>query len=172
MAIIGDLENVLERHLKFVLNTEELKYVNDLLKKNSSVTKRIFNLPLPSFDKKIISKSSFVLEQVYKTKEASLCFFESHKSYIDVQILLKGNESIGISDIKKLAFSSYQKTNDLIIYEKPKKINTVDMSENDVAIFFPEDAHLGLLKTKQDAELCYKTVLKIPVSRWNIKKNI
>lgn len=39
------------------------------------------------------------------------------------------------------------------------------MSDNDVAIFFPEDAHLGLLKSKHYSELCSKTVLKILVNR-------
>jgi biofilm protein TabA len=172
MAIIGDLESILQRHLQHVLNKEELNYIDSILNKNSLIIKRIFNLPLPSFDKKEISKTSFVLEQVYKTKEESLCFFESHKFYVDVQILLKGQESMGISDTKGLDFKSYEKNKDLVIYKHPKIIKTIDMSANDVAIFFPEDAHLGLLKSKHHSELCYKTVLKIPVNRWNLGKNI
>ena len=102
MALIGDLESILERHLKFILSNEELRYIDNILNKSSSISKRIFNLPLPSFDRKEISNTSFVLEQVYRTKDISLCFFESHKAYIDVQILLKGKESIGYGSITNL----------------------------------------------------------------------
>ena len=55
---------------------------------------------------------------------------------------------------------------DLITYNFVDDTSKFLLQGNDLAIFFPDDAHIGLPKYKE-SELVYKTVIKFPVSLYN-----
>ena len=50
----------------------------------------------------MITDNIFALEQVFYTKDRKECFIESHKKYIDFQLILSGNEQMEYIDIDKL----------------------------------------------------------------------
>ena len=162
MAIIGNLYKLEE-----FLNRENLhivfNYFKEAINKNSDTHKRIFSLPVGSFEKVKITKDIFALEQVFYTKERESCFIESHKKYIDFQLILSGNEQMEYIDINKLEIeNSYDEKKDLITYKLVDNTSKFLLQENDLAIFFPDDAHIGLSKYK-GPELVYKTVIKLPL---------
>lgn len=165
MAIIGNiykLENFLnKKELKIVFN-----YFKEAINKNSEIHKRIFSLPIGSFEKVNITEDIFALEQVFYTKNRENCFIESHKRYIDFQLILFGSEQMEYIDIDKLEIENfYDEKKDLITYKLVDNTSKFLLQENDLAIFFPDDAHIGLPKFKS-SELVYKTVIKFPISKW------
>lgn len=165
MAIIGNLyklEHFLDRnYLNLVFN-----YFKEAINKDNDIHKRIFNLPVGSFEKVYITEDIFALEQVFYTKDRENCFIESHKKYIDFQLILSGNEQMEYIDIDKLEIeNSYDEKKDLITYKLVDNTSKILLQENDLAIFFPDDAHIGLPKFKT-SELVYKTVIKLPISKW------
>ena len=55
------------------------------------------------------------------------CFFEGHKNYLDIHIILNGKEKLGYSDISELnQVSKYDLENDFIKFEGPIK-NYIDL---------------------------------------------
>ena len=165
MAIIGNLYKLEEflnkKNLDIVFN-----YFKEAVNKNSDIHKRIFNLPVGSFEKVNITEDIFALEQVFYTKDRENCFIESHKKYIDFQLILSGNEQMEYIDIDKLKIeNSYNEKKDLITYKLVDNTSKFLLQENDLAIFFPDDAHIGLPQFKT-SELVYKTVIKLPISNW------
>jgi len=67
---------------------------------------------------------------------------EAHKKYIDIQVVLSGQETMGWTAIENCTneIEPYQAEKDIIFYtDKPTTYFTVNPGE--FAIFFPEDGH-------------------------------
>lgn len=78
------------------------------------------------------------LEGVEKSKQP----LELHREYIDVHILLEGQETIGWKPIETLEheLQPYKKEGDCALYsDKPSTF--VDMNPGEFVIVFPEDPH-------------------------------
>ena len=70
-------------------------------------------------------------------------------------------------DIDKLEIEeNYDDKKDLITYKLVDNTSKFLLQDNDLAIFFSNDGHIGLPKY-QESEIVYKTVIKLPVSLWN-----
>ena len=165
MAIIGNIYK-----LEFFLENKGLHVMFDYFKQaidfQSDIHKRIFSLPVGSFEKINITDDIFALEQVFYTKNREECFIESHTKYIDFQLILSGNEQMEYIDIDKLEIDkSYDEQKDLITYKLTDNTSKFLLQKNDLAIFFPDDAHIGVPKYNKP-ELVYKTVIKLPVELW------
>lgn len=67
---------------------------------------------------------------------------ESHKEYLDVQFVVKGEEKIGITPLKEsYKVKEYYEERDLIFYEQVENEGYIYASEGCVSIFYPEDIH-------------------------------
>ncbi|MDU1568172.1 MAG: YhcH/YjgK/YiaL family protein [Clostridium sp.] len=89
------------------------------------------------------------------------CFFEGHKNYLDIHIILNGKEKLGYSDISELnQVSKYDLENDFIKFEGPIK-NYIDLKAGDFVITFPEDIHMP--KISINDETIEKIVCKVLV---------
>ncbi|EAK0419194.1 DUF386 domain-containing protein [Campylobacter jejuni] len=163
MAIITNIE-----YIRYFFNDSvALKYLYSVCKNGHKNQTRIFNLPLNSFKKEPITDNLFALEQNYITKSRADCFWESHKQYIDIQLHLSGIEQIEFNNINSFKIlKPYDATRDLIIYEDNNYSNKIIMQKNDIAIFFPEDAHLGTAMYNKTPSNILKTVIKYPLRLW------
>jgi len=162
MAIIGNLykleKYLMEQNLSIVFD-----YFKQALDTNSSVHKRIFELPTGSFEKVTLVNGIFAFEQVALTQDIKHCFIESHRKYVDFQLLLDGVEEMGYVDIDKLKVDSpYSEEKDLITYEMRDKVSKFVLEKADLAVFFPEDGHIGLAM-HEEKSLIRKVVVKVPV---------
>lgn len=163
MAIISTLKN-----LKYYFSNEEVfdlifSYFTQCLMTDSIENRRINQLKVGAFDKYYLTSDIFAIEQVFITKNRDECFIESHKEYIDFQMVINGNEQMEYTDINKLSTSNlYDKDKDLTIYNMSENMSKILLSKGDIAIFFPDDAHIGLPMYKQE-ELVRKTVIKLPI---------
>ena len=161
MAIIGnffDLSDLFDNRLGFVKS-----YLEESLKKGSEINNRINSLPIGSFEKVELEQDAFALEQVFYTKDRNLCFFESHLKYVDFQLILSGTEKMEYCHFSKLEIvNKYCPNKDLITYKDTNFSSSFVMQDNDLSIFYPCDAHLGIGRFK-DPEIIFKTVVKVPI---------
>ena len=166
MAIIGNFfqiqKQLKNKGLDLVFNYLELSLSND-----SVVSKRLKNYAVGSFERIELSQEVFALEQVFLTKSRETCFFESHMKYIDFQLMLEGEEQMEILHQKDAKISHpYDESQDLILYNHSNETSKILMKSGDLAIYFPNDIHMGL-GWKNSSVLVRKTVVKLPVIGWN-----
>lgn len=163
MAIITTI-NYIHNFLK---NDVVLEYLYSICNDGHQIQKRILNLPLGSCKKEYIDYKLFTLEQNYMTKSRSSCFWESHKQFIDIQLHLAGIEQMEFTNICNLEILElYNENKDLILYKDNSYSNKIVMQRNDIAIFFPEDAHLGMAIYDEISSNIFKTVVKYPLELW------
>ncbi|MDB1122415.1 YhcH/YjgK/YiaL family protein [Vibrio algarum] len=162
MAIFGNLE-ILKDQIKDAKFDTAFEYLGKAMQQDSEENLRLTSLPLNAFNKIELNAFSFALEQVYNTKIRSECFFESHKKYIDVQFILDGEEIIAIKNVNDLKETfSYDESIDLIKYSDSDSTSCLILRKGDVAIFYPEDAHMPGMKVVDSVKVV-KTVVKVRV---------
>ena len=163
MAIFGKLEIVKEQ-VKVDKFKKAFEYLEEVLKYGSQENKRLLSLPIDAFETVDLNTNNFALEQVYQSKERNECFFESHKQYIDVQFILEGEEVIEVKNIEALEVNMpYDETMDLIKYKDTTESSKIILKKGDVAIFYPEDAHMPCIQINKSSKVI-KTVVKVSIN--------
>ena len=107
----------------------------------------------------------------YFTKREEDKFWESHKKYLDVQIMIDGSERVAINNIRNMRQKSFDSERDLVILEGNKLFDIV-IENGDVLVFFPNDVHkpeLDILDSENEEEcenkkkIVTKVVFKIEI---------
>lgn len=110
-----------------------------------------------------ISGDTYANIDCYVTKPEEQGKLESHKKYIDIQLLLTGEERLDYIDISELTVSeSYNPEKDIMFYQKTDKfLNSVKLSAGYFVLLYPAEAHQPQmsLSTPQSVK---KVVVKIP----------
>jgi YhcH/YjgK/YiaL family protein len=89
---------------------------------------------------------------------------EAHRKYIDIQFLAKGNERIGVDNIKGLkVFTPYSEEKDVEFFKAEKSISYINVKEGMFAIFWPGDAHMPGRQIDKPQNVT-KVVFKIKVN--------
>lgn len=85
----------------------------------------------------------------YDTKPQEKTVMEAHRAYIDVMLLLEGEERIAVCDIAAAGavVQDYNAAGDALLAELPEKVSTEFMRPDDIAVLFPEDCHAPGLNT-------------------------
>lgn len=162
MAIFGNFETV-----KSQLNDKRFEkaflYIQKLQDKNSLEYKSLSLIELDKCNKIVLDENSFVLEQSYITKNKKDCFFESHKKYIDIQYMFKGDEIMEVENVDNLSVTTaYNEDLDYAKYAQINNSSTLIIKENELAIFYPQDAHMPCIKIDENKKII-KAVFKIAV---------
>ena len=106
----------------------------------------------------------------YFTKSENEKIWESHKKYLDVQIMINGTEKVAISNIRNMEVKSFDSEKDLVILEGEKEFDLV-MRTGDVLVFFPNDVHkpeLNISETDNSGsirKIVTKVVFKIEIDK-------
>jgi len=162
MAIFGNLE-VVKNQVDNIKFKKAFEYLEQVLAYGTEENKRLLSLPIDAFEKVDLDKDNFGLEQVYYSKDRANCFFESHRQYIDVQFILEGEEIIEVTNKDDMIVNlDYNEDMDLLKYETTLNTSILKLQKGDVAIFFPEDAHMPCIKL-EDSVKVVKTVVKVKV---------
>ena len=109
----------------------------------------------------------------YFTKSENEKFWESHKKYLDVQIMINGTEKVAINDIRDMEIKSFDEEKDLTILEGDKAFDII-MKTGDVLVFFPNDVHKPELNVSENDDsgnirkIVTKVVFKIEINKMNI----
>lgn len=104
----------------------------------------------------------YINRQSYIAKDLENAFYESHKNYIDLQIVLSGNEGFEVTDALDEGLVEnipYNAEKDVLKY-KNHAAHPVKFTLNQgFAILFPEDVHMPGLNV--DNKQVEKAVIKI-----------
>ena len=113
---------------------------------------------------KIDGDSLFAKVMTYDTKPRENCFFEAHKTFVDLQLVTEGCEFIDVfpanSGQRK---TPYDRETDISIFEPAETYSTILLEGPQIAILFPEDAHRPQIQVNSPTTL-RKVVLKIAVA--------
>lgn len=105
----------------------------------------------------------FILIQEYETKDHDVARWESHEKYIDIQLIIAGNEIMGGMPTNMLAIESeYNAEKDIAFYKDADAGKYVVFTEGEFAVFLPTDAHKPGCRNGEKADV-KKAVIKIPV---------
>jgi YhcH/YjgK/YiaL family protein len=85
---------------------------------------------------------------------------ESHKKYIDIQVCLEGEETIGWNDLSKCnnPIGDFNENKDFVLYSDPVE-TWLKIPSGHFTVFYPEDGHAPLVGEGE----FYKIVFKIAV---------
>lgn len=162
MAIFGNIHTV-KSQVKDSKFEKAFLYIQKLQDKNSLEYKSLSLIELDKCNKIVLDENSFVLEQSYITKNKKDCLFESHKKYIDIQYMFKGDEIMEVENIDNLSVTTpYNEDLDYAKYAQTNNSSTLIIKENELAIFYPQDAHMPCIKIDENKKII-KAVFKIAV---------
>ncbi len=102
----------------------------------------------------------FINNVLVEGKEQSTQPMEAHKRYIDIHVLLEGEERVGWADIDKLGEPSkaYDEPDDYMLYEQ-EATSYVDLKPNEFVIVYPEDAHAPVIGQDKIRKLIVKVLI-------------
>jgi len=81
----------------------------------------------------------------YKTSNENDKPFESHRKYVDIQLLLVGEEIMQVTDTTRLqVVSHYDIERDMILYKASNAVASTILRSNSIMILYPRDAHRSM----------------------------
>ena len=116
----------------------------------------IKNLDKSNLEVGIYSVNDFLYLSVqeYDTKDEKDCVTESHRKYVDVQWVVKGEEAICVSDISRLQLEKgYCDDIDVAIWEPSPDMMRMVLTAGGYAVFYPEHAHRGCIAVNNTARV-------------------
>lgn len=98
------------------------------------------------------------------TRPASEALLESHRAYVDVHVVLDGQETIAVWPADRLNIRiPYNDKEDVMFYDPPADEGArLTLSPGFFAVFFPQDAHMTQLMDRRPTAI-KKLVMKISV---------
>lgn len=117
---------------------------------------------LPDGKREIDGEKVFALVQHYNSKAMENCRFETHRNYIDIQMLVSGAEIMEVRPAEGLAVTEPYKP-DIEFYATPEpgSVHAVLLAPGMAAILFPEDAHRPCIAVGGVPKAVHKIVLKV-----------
>ena len=119
-------------------------------------------LPLGRTD--IEGDDMYVLLAEAETRGPDQVRFEAHRRYIDIQIVVRGQEAIGVASAAGLVTTEpYDPARDIEFFAVPPQTETLALGAGDFAVFVPGDAHRPGLHLDGPHE-SRKAVVKVSVA--------
>lgn len=125
---------------------------------------RKLDVSTDDFGKQVeVSDNFFYSVQQYTTKSVDQCVLESHRRYIDIQLMVSGTEVMSIADVSRLAVKDeYDADKDVTHWNIPDRMARTVLKAGDYIVLYPENAHCGAVSLDED-ELVVKIVGKIKI---------
>lgn len=96
------------------------------------------------------------------TKEFEDGFFEGHKQYIDIHIVISGEENLGYTPRSEVSVKKeYDAAGDCELYDGEIK-NIMHLTEDRFVAFFPDEPHMAFLKVGEVKQIT-KVIFKVLV---------
>lgn len=122
------------------------------------------NNPLLEFEKgsyEIDGNKLFVNIVEYETTSTENRFWEAHKQYLDLHLMLKGPEQIDINFISNMVQKEYVEKDDFLPLEGEKN-SVVVLNEGDFLLCYPKDAHRTAIAVDESVPI-KKAIFKIMI---------
>ena len=133
----------------------------DARKEIESIINEVYGLGRPGF---LIDKD-FVNVETYTTKSITDAKFETHNNYIDIQLLLDGNERIYLTSREGLdEIAPYSEEKDITFYKNPvKDADYVTLDGSNFVLIYPHEAHAPQVGLLDGGAIVKKAVAKIRI---------
>lgn len=165
MAIFGPFSTVkaqLAMHAQFDV---PMQFVAEAVRSGSDANRRLMALRAGESEKIELPGGAYAINQAYETKPRSDGFFEAHRKYIDIQVVVDGAEAIEVEDIARLKVTQeYNEERDYLKLAENGLTSRLVMQAGDVAVLFPADGHMPSVTLEKQPLLVRKTVVKVPVN--------
>lgn len=117
MAIIGKCKKLDWVFSQICKQNEIYEYLIQAIDPRSPIHKRISGIKQAGEYPMMISGNIRVIEQAYHLKSPKQAFFETHRKFVDFQLIVEGYEYMYIGDKSEFdVFAPYDEQKDLIIY--------------------------------------------------------
>lgn len=111
----------------------------------------------------IDGRTIYAMIQEYETQPEDTLLWECHRRYIDLQMILEGEEEIGWSECSKLIdCGEYDEVKDVMMAADSSDSVMLKLSAGRFVIFMPHDAHKPLCLHKVSGRV-KKVVIKMAV---------
>jgi YhcH/YjgK/YiaL family protein len=165
MALIGSIATVRAQACPKEQFAAAFAYLDEVFRTDSPAAARIRATAVGVTERIELAGGAFALEQVYRTKARAEGFFESHRKFIDVQVIVEGEEAMELVDVSRAVVkTAYQAERDLIVYEDASGATVLQLRAGEAAIFHPADIHMPGLGGSATGGIVRKTVIKVPVA--------
>lgn len=162
MAFFGPLTAVRDRCARFPEFHAAFLHATEALTPGSAAHARILGLPEGSTHREELPGGAYVVAMAYRTKPRPDGFFETHRKFIDVQVVVAGDELMEVTDAARLNITQpYDAAKDFTKHGDSAEASVLRMRAGDVAVFWPEDAHMPSLAPGEPG-LVRKAVIKVP----------
>ena len=121
---------------------------------------------LAGFDKgshEIDGERLFVNIVEYTTTSAEERFWEAHKNYLDVHVMLHGTEQIDVNFIQNMEQKEFVEKDDFLPLEGDKN-GSVILRDGDFLICFPNDGHRTAVSVDKP-ETIKKAIFKVKIEK-------
>ncbi len=164
MAVYGTLATVRAQLAPHPHFTTAFAYLEEFLRPGSAAQARALAVGAGETVRTELGGEMFAMEQAYLTKPRADGKLESHRKYIDIQMMLAGVETMETLDIARLKLKEdLTPEKDVIFYHDTRETSVLRMDQPWLtAVFFPVDGHAGSLALGAPA-LARKIVVKVPV---------
>jgi biofilm protein TabA len=164
MAVFGTLDTLRAQLARPEYFAAAFAYAAEALRPGGAARERIGKIAVGASERIELAGGVFAIEQVYLTRLRSEGRWESHRAYIDVQVVVEGEELMEVADAARLSVAEdFRPAKDLIFYRPIDGASLLRARAGEAAVFFPADAHLPSLRVGASAALVRKTVVKVPV---------
>lgn len=140
---------------------EEFSFLNDEVKACFAYAKEHDLISYEKGTYKINGDDFFVNVVEYTTTAAENRFWEAHKAYIDVHVVLEGNEQIDLNFTDKMELKEYVQEDDFLPMEG-EKCASVILKPGDFLICYPNDAHRTAVAVAEP-EAVKKVIFKVKI---------
>ena len=80
--------------------------------------------------------------------------YESHRKYIDIQMLLEGEEMLQVTDVNRLEVSTpYDEEKDCVFYSASENVSGTLFRPGSIVVLFPKDAHRSIGISEQSIQV-------------------
>ncbi|MBT4838095.1 MAG: YhcH/YjgK/YiaL family protein [Methylococcales bacterium] len=129
-------------------------------------------LPVDAEEKKyaIQGDNIFAIVMSYETRKPENAVLEAHRKYLDIQLLLSGEEDIRCYPTPFLTVNKpYNSSKDVEFYDKNATETTViKLKPGNFSALLPDDAHMPCLMSAGKVMTVKKVVVKVDVSLLNL----
>ena len=111
-----------------------------------------------------VDENFYYTIQEYMTKPENAVEMESHRKYIDILIMVRGEERMDIADISRLILKEeYDSEEDVMLWNVPQRMAGITIREGDCVILYPENAHRGAIINGSRQQRVLKIVGKVRI---------
>ena len=143
-------------------NLKEYSFLEDKVKKCFEYAKEHDLLQYEKGSHEIDGDELFVNIVSYTTTTPEERFWEAHKKYLDVHLMLEGTEQIDLNFIQNMQLKEFVEKDDFLPMDGNKNSSVV-LTDGDFLICYPNDGHRTAVQAGDKPETIKKAIFKVRI---------